>query len=82
MYGRADRMAEYESLIHRLDQKPQLVELEATIIEVNSDSVDALGVNWSLRAGTSSIATNLPGRAPRPRSAPSCSTRAATCWPT
>lgn len=61
VYGRADRMDEYESLIHRLDQKPQLVELEATIIEVNSDSVDALGVNWSLRAGTSSIATNLPG---------------------
>ncbi|RAR72712.1 type III secretion protein C [Paracidovorax anthurii] len=58
--GRADRMDEYEALVRRLDQKPQLVELEATIIEVNSDSVDALGVNWSLRAGTSTVQMNLP----------------------
>ncbi|SFD78257.1 type III secretion system outer membrane ring subunit SctC [Paracidovorax konjaci] len=61
VYGRADRMDEYEALIRRLDQRPQLVELEATIIEVNSDSVDALGVNWSMRAGTSTLSTNLPG---------------------
>lgn len=60
VYGRADRMSEYEALIGRLDQRPQLVELEATIIEVNSDSVDALGVNWSLRAGTSTVSTGLP----------------------
>jgi len=60
VYGRADRMSEYEALIGRLDQRPQLVELEATIIEVNSDSVDALGVNWSLRAGTSTVTAGLP----------------------
>ncbi len=60
VYGRADRMGEYEALIGRLDQRPQLVELEATIIEVNSDSVDALGVNWSLRAGTSTVTAGLP----------------------
>jgi type III secretion protein C len=60
--GRADRMAEYEALIRRLDQKPRLVELEATIIEVNSDSVDALGVNWSLRGTNGSV--SLTGPAP------------------
>lgn len=60
--GRADRMAEYESLIKRLDQKPRLVELEATIIEVNSDSVSALGVNWSLRGANGNV--SLSGPAP------------------
>lgn len=68
VHGRADRMAEYESLIRRLDQKPRLVELEATIIEVNSDSIDALGVNWSVRGSNSSVsligpATVTPGAA-------------------
>jgi type III secretion protein C len=58
--GRADRMAEYEALIRRLDQKPRLVELEATIIEVNSDSVDALGVNWSMRGSSGSVSVNGP----------------------
>jgi type III secretion protein C len=58
--GRADRMAEYEALIRRLDQKPRLVELEATIIEVNSDSVEALGVNWSLRGSNGSVSLTSP----------------------
>jgi len=58
--GRADRMAEYEGLIRRLDQKPRLVELEATIIEVNSDSVEALGVNWSLRGSNGSLGVTSP----------------------
>ena len=61
--GRADRMAEYEALIRRLDQKPRLVELEATIIEVNSDSVDALGVNWSLRGSGGSVSLTSPAPA-------------------
>lgn len=59
VFGRADRMAEFETLIRRLDQKPQLIELEATIIEVNSDSVDALGVNWTLRGSDTNISMNL-----------------------
>jgi len=60
VHGRADRMAEYESLIRRLDRKPRLVELEATIIEVNSDSVDALGVNWSVRGANGSVSVTGP----------------------
>ena len=47
--GRSDRMADYGALIARLDQKPMLVELVATIIEVSSDSVDQLGINWSMK---------------------------------
>jgi len=60
IHGRADRMGEYRTLIQRLDQKPLLVELEATIIEVNSDSVDALGVNWSIRGSRGSFSVTSP----------------------
>jgi type III secretion protein C len=60
IHGRADRMGEYRTLIQRLDQKPQLVELEATIIEVNSDSVDALGVNWSIRGSRGAVSVASP----------------------
>lgn len=45
--GRAHRMREYEALIHRLDQKPVLVELEVMIIDVSEDNVRSLGVDWS-----------------------------------
>jgi type III secretion protein C len=47
--GRPQRMPEYEYLIQRLDRRPQLVELEATIIDVNAESVSALGIDWNTR---------------------------------
>ena len=61
--GRSDRMADYGALIARLDQKPMLVELVATIIEVSSDSVDQLGINWSMKnaAGNSVQLTGPQG---------------------
>jgi type III secretion protein C len=59
--GRSDRMADYGALIQRLDQKPMLVELVATIIEVSSDSVDQLGINWSMKsAGGNSVSVSGP----------------------
>lgn len=59
--GRINRMQEYETLIRRLDQKPQLVELEAMIIDVSTDSVGSLGVDWSLTAKHSSFSLTSPG---------------------
>lgn len=59
--GRAQRMAEYESVIRRLDQKPQLVELEAMIIDVSADSVGSLGVDWSLANSRGSVSVTSPG---------------------
>lgn len=59
--GSALRMAEYESLIRRLDQKPQLVELEAMIIDVSADSVGSLGVDWSLASTRGSLSLTSPG---------------------
>jgi type III secretion protein C len=61
--GRRSRMAEYADVIRRLDLKPTLIELEAMIIDVSSDSVDSLGIAWSAsdrRAGVSVLPPNSP----------------------
>ena len=44
-----ERMAAYESLIRQLDVPTPLIEIEATIVDVNTDKVDQLGVNWAGR---------------------------------
>ncbi len=41
-----DRLPQYAELIKSLDVEPVMVELEATIVDVNSDRLDELGVNW------------------------------------
>ena len=56
--GRLSRMAEYGYLIRRLDQRPMLVELEAVIIDVSSDSIDSLGIDWSARGRTGAISVS------------------------
>lgn len=61
VYGRADRMPEYAEVIRRLDVQPSLIEFEAMIIDVRSDSVDSLGINWS--AGTARGRVTLTGPA-------------------
>jgi type III secretion protein C len=42
----ADRLARYEQLIAQLDVEPQSLEIEATIIDVNTDRLRELGINW------------------------------------
>lgn len=42
----ADRMPMYEQLIKSLDVEPEMVEIEATIIDINVDRQRELGVNW------------------------------------
>jgi type III secretion protein C len=49
---RPERMASYESLIRSLDVKPGLVEIEARILEVSSDAIDSLGIDWRLHSGS------------------------------
>jgi len=43
----ADRMDQYGKLIDRLDVKPQLIEIEAHIIEIDDDALHQLGVDWT-----------------------------------
>ena len=45
----ADRMPMYDDLIRNLDVAPQMVEIEATIIDVDKQKARSLGVNWFYR---------------------------------
>ncbi len=42
----AERLPRYEQLIAALDVEPQSLEIEATIIDVNTDRARELGINW------------------------------------
>lgn len=63
IHGRPQRMDEYVELIRRLDVQPVLVELEATIIDVSSDSIDSLGIDWSVRGSKGSFGVTQPSSA-------------------
>ncbi|MCG7929004.1 MAG: type III secretion system outer membrane ring subunit SctC [Candidatus Thiodiazotropha lotti] len=41
-----DRMSRYNSLIDSLDVEPQMLEIEATIIDINTGKLKELGINW------------------------------------
>ena len=53
---RPNRMALYEALIRELDQEPLVVEIEATLIEVNTSRMRQLGIDWNLGIGGLSAA--------------------------
>lgn len=46
---RADRMQNYQDLINSLDIEPRMVEIEATIIDMDTDRLRALGIDWRLQ---------------------------------
>ncbi len=46
-----ERMPIYRALIAQLDVPSTLIEIEATIVDVNASAVDELGVNWQGGAG-------------------------------
>jgi type III secretion protein C len=50
---RADRMQGYEELIQSLDKEPQMIEIEATIIDLDTNKLRELGVNWRFQADNS-----------------------------
>src|SRR5690606_19466896 len=50
-----DRIPIYRELIAQLDQPSTLIEIEAMIVDVNSDLVNELGVTWGANAGTTSV---------------------------
>ncbi|MFY1986407.1 type III secretion system outer membrane ring subunit SctC [Achromobacter xylosoxidans] len=50
-----DRIPVYRQLIEQLDVPSTLVEIEAMIVDVNSEAISELGVNWGVNVGRSSI---------------------------
>jgi type III secretion protein C len=58
-----ERMAFYERVVRALDVRPGIVEIEARIIEVSSDAVESLGVDWRFQSNRVDVQTgrgNLP----------------------
>jgi len=53
---RADRMDDYESLIASLDVEPEMIEIEATIIDLNTDRLRDLGIDWRLQGDDVDVA--------------------------
>jgi len=60
-----ERMGQYQTLISRLDVKPQLIEIEAHIIEIDDGALQQLGVDWTahnsrmdIQTGTGTAAQN------------------------
>jgi type III secretion protein C len=58
---RPERMPIYRELIAILDVPSQLIEIEALIVDVNSSSIDQLGVDWSGRIGRLSASVTAGG---------------------
>ena len=50
-----ERLPFYEQLVQSLDVEPQSLEIEATIIDINTDRMRELGVNWRGNIGKSSV---------------------------
>jgi type III secretion protein C len=40
------RMPQYERLIQSMDVRPRLIEIEATIMDISTDTLDSLGIDW------------------------------------
>lgn len=50
-----ERMPLYQQLIAQLDVPTALIEIEAMIIDINSDKAKELGINWTARAGSTAF---------------------------
>lgn len=50
-----ERLPRYGELIASLDVEPQALEIEATIIDLNTDRLRELGINWRWSDGPSSL---------------------------
>jgi type III secretion protein C len=50
-----EKMSSHEATIRALDVKPGLVEIEVRIIEINSDALESLGVDWRLKTSRADV---------------------------
>ncbi|GLU34078.1 EscC/YscC/HrcC family type III secretion system outer membrane ring protein [Trinickia caryophylli] len=50
-----ENMYRYQSLIHDLDVRPRIVEINVTIIDIDETSLDSLGIDWRLHTSHGDI---------------------------
>jgi type III secretion protein C len=56
------RMKAYEDLIAELDVAPKMVEIEATIVDIDSNRLEQLGVDWRLQGDSFNLLASAAGR--------------------
>ena len=54
----ADRMPIYDEIVHQLDVESQIIQLDATVIDIDRTKITQLGVDWSYQNGKTSVATS------------------------
>ncbi|WP_261803415.1 type III secretion system outer membrane ring subunit SctC [Variovorax sp. PAMC26660] len=59
-----DKMAQYQKLIEAMDTRPRLVEIEVTIMDISSDTLSSLGVDWRLHGTHADFQTGNGTRTP------------------
>jgi type III secretion protein C len=57
----ADRLARHKALIQELDKRAALVEIEARIVDVRSEAVESLGVDWNISGHRAALQINSGG---------------------
>ncbi|HEY8973851.1 MAG TPA: type III secretion system outer membrane ring subunit SctC [Burkholderiaceae bacterium] len=57
-------MAQYEKLIAAMDVRPRLIEIEVTIMDVSTDTLDSLGVDWRAHSSHVDFQTGNGGNSP------------------
>jgi len=51
-----DRMAAYEELVRKLDVESQIIQLDATVIDIDKSRVRQLGIDWTYQHGNTGAA--------------------------
>jgi type III secretion protein C len=59
-----DRMGQYAKLIESMDVRPRLVEIEVTIMDISSDRLTSLGVDWRAHSGRADLQFGSGDRPP------------------
>jgi type III secretion protein C len=59
-----DRMNQYAKLIESMDVRPRLIEIEVTIMDISSDTLSSLGIDWRLHGRHGDFQTGRGDRGP------------------
>lgn len=59
-----ERMPQYAHLIESMDSRPRLVEIEVTIMDISTDSLDSLGIDWRLHGRHGDVQIGRGGDTP------------------
>ncbi|NDZ16483.1 EscC/YscC/HrcC family type III secretion system outer membrane ring protein [Variovorax sp. WS11] len=59
-----ERMGQYQRLIESMDVRPRLIEIEVTIMDISSDTLSSLGIDWRLHGRHGDFQTGRGDRGP------------------